>query len=259
MTPLDHKIKTAAEKPPLDLIPLRALTGPSRAFQHGEIKYEIGNYLRALDNAATCNRYSGAALRHLSGMQGLDGVYSKPDAIDGESGLPHIDHLIASLLMLRSILIQSERLPEDPGQSRFVRDAARSLANVLAEREIKALAREAQAVAVGYREIPSQFAPLSDLAGLAEREAERDENTWRGYTGPGAPVVAAKVARPGHDADCHGGYVCEASCGRAPPVTSDSWFTRHPFGSPERVQAVEEHRAAVVSAAAMAVNHAEEM
>lgn len=63
-------------------------------------------------------------------------------------------------------------------------------------------------------------APIADLAGLAARESERDENTWRGYTGPGAPA-------------------------REPDITSDAWFTRHPLGSPERVQAVEEHRAAV--------------
>jgi len=44
-----------------------------------------------------------------------------------------------------------------------------------------------------------------------------------------------------------------------PPVTSDAYWQRHPIGSPERVQAVEEHRAAVASAAAMAANHAEEL
>jgi hypothetical protein len=47
-------------------------------------------------------------------------------------------------------------------------------------------------------------APLADLAGLAAREA-----------------VAV-----------------------APPITSDAYWQRHPIGSPERVQAVEEHRAA---------------
>jgi hypothetical protein len=31
----------------------------------------------------------------------------------------------------------------------------------------------------------------------------------------------------------------------APAVTSDAYWQRHPLGSPERVQAVEEHRAAV--------------
>jgi hypothetical protein len=71
-------------------------------------------------------------------------------------------------------------------------------------------------------------APIAGLAGLAARES--------------APVE--KVARPGHDADCHGGYVCEASCGREPAITSDAYWQRHPIGSPERVQAIEEHRAA---------------
>lgn len=73
--------------------------------------------------------------------------------------------------------------------------------------------------------------PIADLAGLAARES--------------APVAVAKAARPGHDADCAGGYVCEASCGREPAITSDAYWQRHPIGSPERVQAIEEHRAAV--------------
>ena len=44
-----------------------------------------------------------------------------------------------------------------------------------------------------------------------------------------------------------------------PAITSDAYWQRHPIGSPERVQAVDEHRAAVVARAAMAANHAEEM
>jgi hypothetical protein len=48
-------------------------------------------------------------------------------------------------------------------------------------------------------------APLADLAGLAARDQFLDPD---------------------------------------PDITSDAWFMRHPLGSPERVQAVEEHNAA---------------
>lgn len=68
--------------------------------------------------------------------------------------------------------------------------------------------------------------PLADLAGLAARES--------------APVVH-RHAVPHAD------------------VTDDAYWQRHPIGSPERVQAVEEHRAAVAARVAMATNHAEEM
>lgn len=237
MSNLDHKIKTAAGKVPLDLIPLRALFGPSRACQHGTIKYEIGNYLRATDDAATANRYGGAALRHLADMQGLDGVFARPDALDDESGLPHLDHLIATLLMLRSILIQSGRLPADPGPSRFVRDAAMPLANRLADREM-------------------------DLTGLAAREAAPSltepeiaaVNALLAHN-PGAINGRITITRP------NTGTITVVSHPRSPVDVSpldDAYWQRHPIGSPARVQAVEEHRAAVMSAAAMAANHAEE-
>lgn len=68
-------------------------------------------------------------------------------------------------------------------------------------------------------------APIDGLAGLAARES--------------APVV-------------HRHTVPHAD------VTDDAYYLRHPLGSPERVRAVEEHRAACVSAAAMAANHAED-
>jgi hypothetical protein len=65
-------------------------------------------------------------------------------------------------------------------------------------------------------------APLADLAGLAARES--------------APVEAARQRFLDPD----------------PDITSDSWFQCHPLGSPERVQAVEEHRAACAGTAAVA-------
>lgn len=55
------------------------------------------------------------------------------------------------------------------------------------------------------------------------------------------------------------GLAARESASGSPPVTSDAYWQRHPIGSPERVQAVEAHRAAVASAVATAVSHAEEL
>jgi len=103
----DLKIKTAEGKVPLQLLPLWALFGLARVFAYGATKYAPGNWLLASDQAAI-DRYIGALLRHVSEMQ-LD-----VQATDHESRLPHIDHAIASLVMLRGILIQHFDMEEDP-------------------------------------------------------------------------------------------------------------------------------------------------
>ena len=76
-------------------------------------------------------------------------------------------------------------------------------------------------------------APLADLAGLAARESA--QATWQQSL---ADAITTRASGP----SLIDNLVAALD---APPITSDSWFTRHPLGSPERVQAVEEHRAAV--------------
>lgn len=117
----DQKIKTAAGKVPLNLVPLRALKGPSRVFQHGGVKYAIGNFLTAEDRDVA-NRYCGALLRHLADAQRLDGTFDFESMakVDDESGLPEIDHGICGLIMLRAILTKLGVLAEDPGMSLLV-------------------------------------------------------------------------------------------------------------------------------------------
>jgi hypothetical protein len=112
----DLKIKTSEEKPPLGTVPLEALIGASRVFQYGGQKYAPGNFLRATLADGAGARYVSAALRHLSTMQNSDGTFSAESlaARDTESGLPHIDHVICGLLMLRSILAKDGALPVDP-------------------------------------------------------------------------------------------------------------------------------------------------
>ncbi len=113
----DFKVVTAEKKPSLAMIPLRALVGAARVFAYGARKYAPGNFYEATmaDGAAT--RYLSAALRHMQEMQEPDGThtYASLAAIDCESELPHIDHLICGLVILRAILAKDGVLPTDPG------------------------------------------------------------------------------------------------------------------------------------------------
>lgn len=120
----DQKIKTAAGKVPLNLIPLRACKGASRVFQHGGVKYALGNFLTAEDTDVA-NRYVGAFFRHVADTQGLDGLFdvNAMGKLDDESGLPEIDHALCGLIMLRAILTKRGILPEDPGVSKLVASA----------------------------------------------------------------------------------------------------------------------------------------
>ena len=107
----DMKIKTAAGKPDLALIPLTALHGVARVFAYGARKYERDNWKLAADKDAP-RRYMAAILRHLSAMQ------DDPLALDEESGLPHVDHLGCSVVMLRGLLNIHHGAQVDPGEGR---------------------------------------------------------------------------------------------------------------------------------------------
>lgn len=113
---MDEKIKAASGKPPLGLIPTEALIGPSRVFAYGAAKYAPGNFYQASIDDGAGERYVSAALRHLGAMQEANGLHSYYSLIcgDRESGLPHLDHAIASLLMLRVIMIKAG-MDLDPG------------------------------------------------------------------------------------------------------------------------------------------------
>lgn len=112
----DQKIATAAHKVPLDLLPLHALQGVARVFGYGAKKYARWNWYAA-DDADIGNRYVGGLLRHLCAIQNPSGEFDFASlaARDEESGLPHIDHAICGLIMLRGQLAKAGVLPEDPG------------------------------------------------------------------------------------------------------------------------------------------------
>ena len=78
-------------KPRTDLLPPDALLGTSAVFAYGARKYSANNWRGGIK----LSRLIGALLRHVFAfMAGQD--------LDPESGLPHLDHALCSLMMLRS-------------------------------------------------------------------------------------------------------------------------------------------------------------
>lgn len=113
----DQKTNAAAGKAGLGMIPQRALIGPARVFGYGARKYAPGNFHTATLDDGAGQRYVSAALRHLAEMQEANGLHTPSSlaALDPESGLPHLDHVICGMLMLRAIMVKSGALETDPG------------------------------------------------------------------------------------------------------------------------------------------------
>lgn len=116
----DGKIATANAKPRFSLLPLKILTGVVRVFAYGAKKYGIGNFLKAALADGAPERYYDALLRHFGEVQEPDSTFTKQtlSTLDEESGLPHIDHMICGLIMLRAILVKEGVLPIDPGMGK---------------------------------------------------------------------------------------------------------------------------------------------
>lgn len=117
---VDSKIAFAAKKVPLEMIPSLELQGAARVSQYGAKKHGKGNYHKATLADGAGERYMGAAYRHCGDMQNPNGTWDAKSlaARDPESGLPHIDHAIRTLTMLRGILIKESVLPADPGEGK---------------------------------------------------------------------------------------------------------------------------------------------
>ncbi len=108
---------TSASKPPLGIVPAHGLVGAARVLEDSAIKYAAGNWIaQSADDAASA--YDSAQLRHRLARTPLSSVVMAADfaALDADSGLPHIDHEITGLLILRTLMIRDGVLPEDPGQ-----------------------------------------------------------------------------------------------------------------------------------------------
>lgn len=85
--------KDTAGKVPMESLPLEALTGVAWVMRYGDIKYGPANWRLPLPQGSDVDHYIGAALRHLAACQ------HDHAAQDKESGLSHLDHAIASLII----------------------------------------------------------------------------------------------------------------------------------------------------------------
>lgn len=163
-------------KPPLGIVPMRALVGVARVLEDGYVFYAPGNWAeQPLEDAAQA--YDNGEQRHRMQSQPLNGLMTPQSlaTLDADSGLPHIDHQIAGLIILRSLMIRDGVLPEDPGLGNRKRKAMQpepdrtsaGIANELAKREQEGLRRMAEHIA--SRDYPSIVDPLQiALPTLAE-------------------------------------------------------------------------------------------
>lgn len=78
-----------AGKPAYELVPLIAFEGCARVFDFGRAKYAPWNWAKGMAWSAPF----GCLMRHLSAWQ-------RGENTDPESGLPHLDHAMANLVML---------------------------------------------------------------------------------------------------------------------------------------------------------------
>ena len=75
-------------KPRMELIEPSMLEALARALQNGAEKYGVGNY-----HTIPEEEFFGALLRHYTAMR-------RGEALDVESGLPHIDHILGNAAIL---------------------------------------------------------------------------------------------------------------------------------------------------------------
>lgn len=92
-------IKADGGKDPMGDLDLGVMRLISLVFGYGNTKYEEDNHLSS--EVGTLRRYVGACLRHLEARQ-------RGEILDPESGLPHLAHACASLM----IALRHDALPK---------------------------------------------------------------------------------------------------------------------------------------------------
>ena len=95
-------VKHDEGKPAMELLPPDAIEGAATVFAYGKRKYSAWNWRNGLQTS----RLLGATLRHIF-------AWSAGQDLDLESGLPHLDHALCSLMMLRSTAASGEAHLDD--------------------------------------------------------------------------------------------------------------------------------------------------
>ena len=91
----EKDMKYDGGKPRFDLVPWLGVEGAARVMAYGAKKYRAHSWRNAVRNPIP--RYYSALMRHLS-------AFFMGEAVDPESGMPHLDHAVANLLMLRELV-----------------------------------------------------------------------------------------------------------------------------------------------------------
>lgn len=94
-------IKHDQEKPAMALLPLHGAEAVAKVMTYGAKKYEAHNYLSGIAYL----RLASAALRHLF-------AWLRGEDTDGESGLPHLAHAAASIMMLIDMTVEHPNLDD---------------------------------------------------------------------------------------------------------------------------------------------------
>lgn len=182
----------SATKPPIGIVPMHPLVGVARVLEDSATHYAPFNYM-AQPVLDALEAYDSAELRHRLASTLLGGQVTPESyaALDPDSGIPHIYHRIAGLLILASLMIRDGMLAADPGMGKRKRasfGAAKAEATPIA---VRLAAREMERAASFHMATTPGDAP-SDLAGLAAREAV-----------PSVPRVSKAIGEPG------GWYTCQ--------------------------------------------------
>lgn len=114
----------SATKPPLGIVPMHPLVGVARVLEDSGIKYAPFNYMTQ-PTIDALEAYDSGELRHRLASTLLGGQVTPESyaALDPDSGIPHIYHRIAGLLILASLMIRDGLLSADPGMGKRKRAA----------------------------------------------------------------------------------------------------------------------------------------
>lgn len=121
--PGDEGVKADADKPRTDLIPWDAVLGMAAVLGFGARKYGAWNW-----QGLSKSRLFGAAIRHAV-------AYWLGEDLDPETGMPHLDHAMCCLAMLRSRLHRGrDDRPEELVADELVGNAIMRMVERQAER-----------------------------------------------------------------------------------------------------------------------------
>jgi hypothetical protein len=96
-------VKNDGGKPRFELIPAEALLEVAKAFTHGAIEYPPDNYRLGTE----WRRYVGALHRHMNS-------WMLREEKDPKSGLNHLSHAIASLMILLTLQLTNKGKDDRP-------------------------------------------------------------------------------------------------------------------------------------------------